>query len=58
MNIAVKNTMFPYPNKHKYAWTSPDEMTGNKIDHILVDRRRHASVHGSGCHIVAIITVW
>jgi hypothetical protein len=36
--------MFPHHNIHKYTWTSPDGNTHNKIDYILIDRRRHSSV--------------
>jgi hypothetical protein len=32
--------MFLHRNIYKYTWTSPDW----KIDHILVDRRRHSNV--------------
>jgi endonuclease/exonuclease/phosphatase family metal-dependent hydrolase len=43
-NLVVKSTMFPHQNIHKYTSTSPDGQTNNKIDHILIDRRRHSSV--------------
>jgi endonuclease/exonuclease/phosphatase family metal-dependent hydrolase len=43
-NLRVKSTMCPHRNIHKYTWTSPDLKTDNKIDHILVDRRRHSNV--------------
>jgi hypothetical protein len=36
--------MFPHRNIHKFIWTSPDGKTHNKIDHILIDRRRHSSI--------------
>jgi hypothetical protein len=35
--------MFPHRNIPKYNWTSPDGKIRNQ-DHILIDRRRHASV--------------
>jgi len=44
-NLVVKNTMFPHRNIHKYTETSPDGMTHNQIDHILIDRRRCSSIH-------------
>jgi hypothetical protein len=41
----VKSTMFRHRNIHKHTWTSPDGETHNEIDHILIDRQRHSSVH-------------
>jgi len=38
-NLAVKSTLFPHRNFHKYTWNSLDEKTHNKIDHILIDMR-------------------
>jgi hypothetical protein len=43
-NLRVKSTMFPHHNIHKYTWMSPDGKTHNRIDHILVDRRRHSNI--------------
>jgi exonuclease III len=43
-NLVVKSTMFPHRSIHKYNWTSPDGKTHNRIDHILIDRRRHSSI--------------
>jgi hypothetical protein len=43
-NLEVKSTMFPHRNIYKYTWKSPDGKTHNRIDHILVDRRRHSDV--------------
>ncbi|PNF20284.1 hypothetical protein B7P43_G14727, partial [Cryptotermes secundus] len=43
-NLAVKSTMFPHRNIHKFTWTSPDGKIHNQIDHILIDRRRHSSI--------------
>jgi hypothetical protein len=43
-NLIVKSTMFPHRNFRKFVRTSPDGMTHNQIDHILIDRRRHSSV--------------
>jgi len=43
-NLAVKSTMFPHRNIHKYTWTSADGKTHNQYDHVLIDRRWHSSV--------------
>jgi hypothetical protein len=43
-NLAVKSTMFPRRNIHKFTWTSPDGKTHKQIVHILIDRRRHSSI--------------
>jgi endonuclease/exonuclease/phosphatase family metal-dependent hydrolase len=37
-NLRVKSTMFPH------TWPSPDGITHNQIDHILVDRQRRSNV--------------
>jgi hypothetical protein len=29
---------------HKVTWQSPDNETGNQIDHILVDRRHYMNI--------------
>jgi hypothetical protein len=43
-NPAVKSTMFPHRNIHKYTWTSPDGKTHDQIKHILIDRRWHSNI--------------
>ena len=42
-NLIVKNTTFPHRNIHKQTWTSPDGLTHNQTDHILIDKRRQSS---------------
>jgi hypothetical protein len=42
-NLIVKST-FPHHNIHKHMRTSPDGVTHNKIDHVLIDRRRHSNI--------------
>jgi hypothetical protein len=37
--LIVQNTTFPDSNIHKYTWTSPDGVTHNQIDHVLIDKR-------------------
>jgi hypothetical protein len=44
-NLIVKSTIFSHRNIHKFTWTSPDGKIHSQIDHILIDRRRHSSVH-------------
>jgi len=43
-NPAIKSTMFPLRNIHKYTWTSPGGKSHNHIDHILINSRWHPSV--------------
>jgi hypothetical protein len=43
-NLIVKSTTFPHRNIHKHTWTSPDSVTHNQIDHVLIYKRRHPNV--------------
>ena len=43
-NLIVKSTKCLHRNIHKYTWTSPDGITHNQIDHVLVDKRRQSSI--------------
>ena len=43
-NLIVKSTKVLHRNIHKYTWTSPDGITHNQIDHVLVDKRRQSSI--------------
>jgi hypothetical protein len=36
--------MSPHCNIHKYTWTSSEGKTHSQIDHVLVDRKQHASI--------------
>jgi len=36
--------MFPHRNIRTYNWSSHDGKTENKIDHIMIDRRRYFSI--------------
>jgi endonuclease/exonuclease/phosphatase family metal-dependent hydrolase len=36
--LVVNSMMFLHRNIHKYTWMSPDGMTHNRLDHILVDK--------------------
>jgi hypothetical protein len=38
-NVIVKSTTFPHRDIHKRTWTSPDGVTHNQIDHVLIDKR-------------------
>jgi hypothetical protein len=38
-NLIVKSITFPHQDVHKHTWTSPDGVTHNQIDHVLIDRR-------------------
>jgi endonuclease/exonuclease/phosphatase family metal-dependent hydrolase len=43
-NLIVKSTTFPHRDIHKYTWTSPDAVTHNQIDHVLIDKRRYSNL--------------
>jgi hypothetical protein len=43
-NHAVRSTMLPHRNIHKFSWMSPDGKTHNQRNHILIDERRHSSI--------------
>jgi hypothetical protein len=43
-NLAVESAIFPHRNIHEVTWTSPNGETHNRIDHILILRRRQSSV--------------
>jgi hypothetical protein len=43
-NLIVKSTTFPHRDIHKHVWTSPDGVTHNEIDHVLIDKRRHSNI--------------
>ena len=42
-NRIVNSIIFPHRNIHKYTLTSPDSITNNQIDHVLVDKRRQSN---------------
>jgi hypothetical protein len=42
-NLIVKSPTFPYHNIHKHTWNSPDGVTHNQIDHVLIDKRQHSN---------------
>jgi hypothetical protein len=43
-NLIVKSATFPHRDIHKHTWTSPDDVTHNQIDHVLINKRRHSNI--------------
>jgi hypothetical protein len=43
-NLIVKSTTFPHRDIPKHTWTSPDGVTHNQIDQVLIDKRRHSDL--------------
>jgi endonuclease/exonuclease/phosphatase family metal-dependent hydrolase len=43
-NLIVNSTTFPHHNIHKHTWTSPDGVTHNQRDHVLIDKRQHSNI--------------
>jgi endonuclease/exonuclease/phosphatase family metal-dependent hydrolase len=43
-NLIVKSTTFPHCDIHKHTWTSPDSVTHNQIDHVLMEKRQHSNM--------------
>jgi endonuclease/exonuclease/phosphatase family metal-dependent hydrolase len=43
-NLIVKSTTFPHHDIHKHTWNSPDCVTHNQIDHVLIDKRRYSNI--------------
>jgi endonuclease/exonuclease/phosphatase family metal-dependent hydrolase len=38
--MVIANTFFQYKNMHKGTWISPDTLTLNQIDHVLVSNKK------------------
>jgi hypothetical protein len=58
-NLAVKSTMLPHRNIHKYTWTSPDSKTHNQTDHVMIDGIEVSSMYDpSGELTVILIFIW
>lgn len=42
--LVVKSTWFQHKNIHKATWISPDGVTRNQIDHVLIEGRHFSSI--------------
>jgi hypothetical protein len=43
-NLIVKSIIFPHRDIHKHNRNSPDGVTYNQIDHVLIDKGRHSNI--------------
>ena len=43
-NLVITGTIFPHRIGHKQTWTSPDGLTQNQIEHVLISRQHRTSV--------------
>lgn len=43
-NMTVRSTSFPHLDIHKATWLSPDRLTRNQIDHVVIDARHASSI--------------
>ena len=43
-NLVITGTIFPHCIGHKQTWTSPDGLTQNQIEHVLISRQHRTSV--------------
>ena len=42
--LVITGTLFPPKNIHKATWVSPNRITRNQIDHVLINKRLRDSV--------------
>lgn len=44
INIVIASTKYKHKKEHKTTWMFPDLTQGNRIEHILVNKRREATI--------------
>jgi hypothetical protein len=43
-NMVINSTCYIHPDIHKQTWLSPDGLTANQTDHLLIDKRFSSSI--------------
>ena len=46
-NLILANTLYPHKKTKRVTWSSPDGITQNQIDYILMSKRYQSSIHSN-----------